>query len=85
MTPTPQVWHTVKPGDRERIRCTANCGGGAENCGLPAVAYLSSRYSHGACANETCSLKARLTFVAGVKGDRDYWIGAACAIPPLAN
>ncbi len=31
-------WHTVEPRDRARIRCEANCGGGAENCGLPTMA-----------------------------------------------
>lgn len=52
--------------------------------GEPSSNYLSSHYSHGACANETCSLPYRILLSKRdeVKGDRDYWIGVACAILP---
>lgn len=48
--------------------------------GEPEATYLNSKYSHGACANETCSLPMRLKLAQETKGNRDYWIGVACAI-----
>lgn len=51
----------------------------------PSETYLSSKYSHGAAANETCTLSMRLKLAKEAKGMKDYWIGVAFAIRPLAH
>lgn len=43
---------------------------------------LNSRYAHGACAAETCGLSYRRELATRVKGDRGFWVGVACSIPP---
>lgn len=40
---------------------------------------INSKYSHGACANETCNLAMRLELAKKVQGNREYWIGVATA------
>ena len=49
--------------------------------GEPTESYLNSKYSHGACASETCALKFRLELVDQAKGNKDFWIGVACSRP----
>lgn len=49
----------------------------------PAAIHLTSKYSQGACANETCSLAMRLSFLPEVKGNRDFWLGVCFSKPIL--
>ncbi len=43
--------------------------------------YLDSKFTHGACASETCGLSMRLALAKEAKGLRDFWIGVGESRP----
>lgn len=49
--------------------------------GQPNATDLNSKFSHGACASDTCSLTMRLALAKQTHGLADYWIGVGESRP----